>query len=198
MIKRITQSLRRPPASRRSTPKGSAETRPLGFGREGWAVLIGPCLILALAALPLAWTQPLFRTELLYVFGDEVSVLGAVRSLAATDWALCAVVVVFGIVAPVAKILGLLHAWYGLPPERAAPRIALVARLGKFSMLDIMLVAVSIVALKGIGLGSVAVAWGLYLYAVVVLAVMALSSWMQALAQGRSGISGRRTPPPPG
>jgi paraquat-inducible protein A len=166
--------------------------------QRGWPRLIGPLLAAALLALPLCWSLPLFRTEWLYVFGDEVSVAGAVRSLAATDWALCAVVVVFGIVAPVAKILALLHAWYLLPARKAYGRIALAARFGKFSMLDVMLVAVSIVALKGIGLGSVAVAPGLYAYAAVVLTVMALSFWMQAVTPSGTEVSGTPTPPPPG
>lgn len=186
------------PASLHLPQDGHRRGGSVGRGMRGWPRLIGPLLVLALAALPVCWSLPLFRTELLYVFGDEVSVLGAVRSLASTDWILCAVVVLFGILAPLAKILALLHAWYVLPATKAYRRISLVARFGKFSMLDVMLVAVSIVALKGIGIGSVAVAPGLYAYGGVVLAVMALSFWMQSVATKGAGVSAEPMPRPQG
>ncbi len=176
---------------------GRAGRSSLGARQTGWARLVGPLLVLALAALPVTWTLPLFRTELFYVFGDEVSVVGVVRALSATDPVLCAVVVAFGILAPVAKITGLIHAWYWLPAERSGRRIALLAKVGKFSMLDVMLVAVAITAIKGVGIGSVVVAPGLYAYGGIVIGVMILSSWMQARADAAARPAAERMQPPP-
>ena len=46
-------------------------------------------------------------------------------------------------------------------------------KIGKFSMLDIFLIAVTIVGLKGVGLGKVEIAYGLYAFAAVVLMILA-------------------------
>jgi uncharacterized paraquat-inducible protein A len=72
-----------------------------------------------------------------------------------------------------------------MPQGKAQLCIDLISKLSKFSMLDVMLIAIVIVGLKGVGMGKVKVEYGLYAYAIVVLIVLLLSSWMQ-VAAGRN------------
>jgi paraquat-inducible protein A len=157
----------------------------------GAATLIGPLLLSTLILLPASWAMPLFRTELLVFLGHEVTVLGAVRSLWGIDLFLCAVVVLFGMVLPLVKLGGFLVAWLALPAPLGARWIAALGKISKFSMLDIMLIAVTIVGFKGVGLGSVSVEYGLYVYAGVVIAALVLSAWMQQVAEGLGARAGR-------
>lgn len=163
-------------------PGGTATT--LAARQAGAARLIGPLLGVALIALPLSWHLPLFHTELLVFLENDVTLVGAVQTLWETDLFLCAVVVLFGMAVPLVKLVALLFAWYALPLARARQWIARISKLSKFSMLDVLLIAVVIVGLKGIGMGKVSVAYGLYVYAGVVIAVLVLSSLMQAVAAG--------------
>lgn len=165
---------------------GRAGGRTLASSQSGAGRVAGPLLAAAFLALPATWVLPLFRTEFFYWFGNEVSIIGAVRVLADTDWLLCAILVVFGLAMPVLKLAAMLLAWFWLPRERAARWIGRAAKLSKLAMLDLLLVAISIVGFKGVGLGSVIVAPGLYAYAAVVLLVMSLGFWMERLAEAHA------------
>jgi paraquat-inducible protein A len=147
--------------------------------QHGSARLIGPLLAMVLFALPFTWQLPLFRTELLVFIENEVTVVGAVQTLVTTDLLLCAIVILFGMVFPFMKLLTLLYTWFVLPPTRAQLWINAIGKVSKFSMLDVMLIAITIVGLKGVGLGKVEIEYGLYAYAVVVLSVLFLSFWME-------------------
>lgn len=139
--------------------------------------LVLPLLVLALVALPFTWFLPLFRTELLVFLDNEVTVIGAARTLFKADLLLFAVIVLFGMVVPVAKLAGLIYGWAILPAEAGRAWIGALNKISKFSMLDLFLIAVTIVGLKGVGLGKVEIAYGLYAFAAVVLMILALSFW---------------------
>jgi uncharacterized paraquat-inducible protein A len=133
-----------------------------------------PALNLALLFLwPVAWTAPLVRTSLLPFLGsDAVSVLSGVSALWESDPILSALVALFGVALPYAKTLGLAALHAGRLPARHLPVFEHLARL---SMADVFLVAVTIVAVKGVGLGSVETAWGLHFFAACVLASLLAS-----------------------
>lgn len=126
-----------------------------------------------LVLFPIAWCAPLMRAGVLPFFSlSEVSVISGLRSLWQTDVFLALVVTVFALFAPFAKTLGLALFQFGLMDRRALPAISL---LGKLAMADIFLIAVYIVLAKGIGVGRVETAWGLYLFTACILASLALS-----------------------
>ncbi len=175
-----------------------ARANTLAGGQHGPARLIGPCLALMLVVLPLSWHLPLIQTELLVFLENDVTLLGAVVALAETDLFLCAVVVLFGMAIPFLKLAALLYAWYALPHGRARAWIAVISRFSKYSMLDVMLIALVIVGLKGVGMGKVRVEYGLYVYAGVVISVLLLSSWMQAVAARGSASAPRAGARPSG
>ena len=120
-----------------------------------------------LILFPIAWFAPLMRAGLLPLFGlKEVSILSGLQSLWGTDVFLALVVTFFALVAPLAKTIGLalLH-WHLLSP-RLSPALRI---MGKLAMADIFLIAIYITVAKGIGVGRLEVAWGLYLFTACIL-----------------------------
>ncbi|MEM7498191.1 MAG: paraquat-inducible protein A [Pseudomonadota bacterium] len=122
---------------------------------------------------PIAWTAPLARAGLLPFFeGQAVSVIGGLGALWEADAALALVVLLFAVLMPLAKTAALGLYLAGRLGERALPVIAL---LGKLSMAEVFLVALYIVTVKGVGLGHVTPAWGLWLFTACVLAQIAIA-----------------------
>lgn len=138
------------------------------------------CLAADLALLilyPVAWAAPLARAGLLPFFsGTELSILSGLRDLWATDVILAMVVGLFAVVAPYFKVIVLtvMHARGRLP--RSGDRwMSGLEIAGKLSMADIFLLALYIVVAKGVGVGYVTTAWGLYLFTALVLGSLLLT-----------------------
>lgn len=131
-------------------------------------------LNLALLVLfPVSWFAPLLRAGLLPLFGlDEISVITGLQSLWASDVALALLVTVMAVFAPMAKTAGLALLDFGLLSPRALPALRI---LGKLAMADVFLIALYIVVVKGVGLATVEVAWGLYLFTACILLSLILS-----------------------
>lgn len=117
---------------------------------------------------PVAWAAPLARAGFLPWFsGDEITILGGVVDLWAADATLAVLVAAFAILIPYAKTCVLAAVHVGRLGPRSLP---LVEAVGKLSMADVFLVALYIVVVKGVGIGHVATAWGLWLFTGCVLA----------------------------
>ncbi|TNF62478.1 MAG: paraquat-inducible membrane protein A [Rhodobacteraceae bacterium] len=131
-------------------------------------------LILALLVLyPVAWFAPLMRAGLLPLFGlSEISVITGLQSLWGTDVFLALVVTAFALFAPYLKTIGLVLVQWRLASPRLLPALHV---LGKLAMADVFLIALYITIAKGIGLGRIEVAWGLYLFTFCILSGLALS-----------------------
>jgi paraquat-inducible protein A len=131
-------------------------------------------LNLALLVLfPVAWFAPLMRAGLLPLFGlSEISVITGLQALWGTDPVLALLVTVMAIFAPWAKTIGLALIDFGLLSPRVLPALR---GLGKLAMADVFLVALYIVVVKGVGLGHVETAWGLYLFTACILASIWIS-----------------------
>ena len=115
-----------------------------------------------LIAFPIAWFAPLMRAGLLPLFGlSEISLISGLQSLWKSDVALALMVTFFALFAPYVKTLGLALLHFGLLSARVKPALSL---LSKLAMADIFLIAVYITVAKGIGVGRIETAWGLYLF----------------------------------
>lgn len=126
-----------------------------------------------LVLFPIAWFAPLMRAALLPIFGmNEISVITGLQSLWASDVGLALVVTLFAIFAPLAKTIGLALLHFGLMSQHTLPALH---GLGKLAMADVFLVALYIVIVKGVGLATVEVAWGLYLFTGCILASLVIS-----------------------
>ncbi|MEY8801117.1 paraquat-inducible protein A [Leisingera sp. XS_AS12] len=130
-------------------------------------------LTLSLLVLyPVAWFAPLMRAGLLPLFGlSEISVLTGLQSLWASDAALALVVTFFAIFAPYLKTIGLALVQWDLLDAKVQPVLHV---LGKLAMADVFLIALYITLAKGIGLGTIETAWGLYLFTACILASLGL------------------------
>nr|WP_281496118.1 paraquat-inducible protein A [Marivita sp. S6314] len=126
-----------------------------------------------LVLYPISWVAPLMRAGLLPLFGlSEISVLTGLQSLWGTDVFLALVVTVFALFAPYVKTIGLALVQFGLLRRTALPMLSL---LGKLAMADIFLIALYISIVKGIGIGRIETAWGLYLFTACILISVAVS-----------------------
>ncbi|WP_136441363.1 paraquat-inducible protein A [Pacificoceanicola onchidii] len=138
---------------------------------------------------PIAWVAPLLRAGLLPLFSlSEISVLSGLQSLWESDIFLALVVTVFALFAPMLKTLGLALIQFHLLDRRALWAVNL---LGKFAMADIFLIAVYITLAKGMGVGRVETAWGLYLFTGCILASVLLG-----VLESRKGANPEQMSPP--
>jgi len=121
---------------------------------------------------PIAWFAPLIRAGLLPLFGlSEISVVTGLQSLWGTDPALALMVTFLAIFAPYLKTIGLILTQWGFLDTRALPALHI---LGKLAMADVFLIALYITLAKGIGIGTIETAWGLYLFTACILAGIGL------------------------
>ncbi len=126
-----------------------------------------------LLLFPISWFAPLMRAGLLPLFGlSEISVITGLQSLWRSDVFLALLVTVFALFAPYLKTIGLALVHFRLASPRLLPVLHL---LGKLAMADIFLIALYIVLAKGVGIGRVETAWGLYLFTGCVLLSLGIS-----------------------
>lgn len=113
----------------------------------------------------LGLTLPLMTFEKLFFFKEDPSLLGIVASLWKSNVALALLVALFSIVFPFAKMAAV-AAEALTPPGTEGDRFAkLVPFLTKWSMMDVMLVAIVITAAKTSGLADAFTEAGLWCYA---------------------------------
>lgn len=161
------------PASAAATVRGSAR-------------LIGPLLLASLIAVPVTWWLPLFTARVPFLWRQEVSIASGLIELWRLDLLLFFAVLLFSVVAPLAKGLALAWIWFRVPVGRARTSLDRLALLSKLSMTEVFLLAVIIVGLKGVGIGKVEVGWGLQAFVLAVLLSLAASTWASvALAKNR-------------
>lgn len=113
------------------------------------------------------------RAGLLPLFGlSEISVMSGLQSLWGSDVFLALLVTVFALFAPYLKTIGLALLHGGLLSPRTLPVLHF---LGKLAMADIFLIALYITLSKGIGIGKIEAAWGLYLFSTCIIASLVIS-----------------------
>jgi len=127
-----------------------------------------------LILFPIAWFAPLMRAGLLPLFGlSEISVISGLQSLWKTDVFLALMVTVFALFAPYLKTIGLALVHFDLLKDKTLP---VLGYMGKLAMADIFLIALYIVVAKGVGIGKVETAWGLYLFTACILMSILISA----------------------
>lgn len=142
-----------------------------------------------LVLFPIAWFAPLLRAGLLPLFGlSEISVISGLQSLWGTDVFLALLVTFFALFAPYMKTIGLALIHFGLMRRKTLPVLQI---LGKLAMADIFLIALYITVSKGIGVGKIETAWGLYLFTGCILVSMVISHLTEK-SRGSGGIVSAR------
>jgi paraquat-inducible protein A len=124
---------------------------------------------------------PFFHVTKLWIFDDAVSVVGGIMTLFHEgEYFLFAVLTLFTLVFPCIKLGLLAIIW--LERENNLEKVrrlnALVHNLGKWSMLDVFVVAILIVAMKSAGVAAIHLGVGLYLFTFSVIATQFASGWV--------------------
>lgn len=126
-----------------------------------------------LILFPVAWFAPLLRAGLLPFFSlDEVTVISGLQALWEKDVFLALLVTFLALVAPIAKVIGTALIQFNLLAPSMKPVLSV---LGRLAMADVFLIAIYIVAAKGIGVGRLETGWGLYLFTACVLGSYAIT-----------------------
>ena len=144
-------------------PRGPSRRRP-------WGLLAG--LLLALGCLGGGIFLPTLSVETFPLIEDSVSIWQGLGVLWNDDqYLLFAVLLVFSLLFPTAKLaLALSVAWRLAEPRPGAVRlVAAMDGLAKWSMLDVLVIAIIVAALNLTVIGGVAVHPGLYLFALSVI-----------------------------
>jgi uncharacterized paraquat-inducible protein A len=126
-----------------------------------------------LILFPIAWFAPLMRAGLLPLFGlSEISVISGLQSLWESDVILALLVTLFALFAPYLKTIGLALLHFDLLSAKTTP---FLNWLGKLAMADVFLIALYIVVTKGVGIGKIETAWGLYAFSACIVASIVIS-----------------------
>ncbi len=179
----------------------------LAGGAAGMDRWLGPGVGLAALLLVAAWFLPLMTVRKLWVVADEFSIAESlVLLLGDGEIGLFLVIFIFTIVFPVAKLGLALTIWYRVDfgtaeggndraeggnhraggGARMGRWLKWVDTFGKWSMLDVFVVALTVVAINISLVSEVAVHLGLYLFiASVVLSMIAVAR-ITALARRRA------------
>lgn len=143
--------------------------------------LIGVALIAALALLVAGLILPALEIGGFW-FGERYSIAQAILMLAQNGaYVMFAVLALFSVIFPTAKILICLYIWYAVAPasDRAARLLRLLAAVSKWSMLDVFIVALTVLVIDGKVLTSADIHIGILLFAGGVL-LSNLAAWRLA------------------
>jgi paraquat-inducible protein A len=141
----------------------------------GWQKLVGPAIAINIVLFVFVLFEPLLVTRISFIKRSEIVLWQVAYDLYGADKLLFLVVFVFGILAPSIKMIATAFVWHFMDVRLAKKYHVWMAALGKLSMLDIFLLAILVIAIKGIGIGSVEIRPGLYVYVTLVLSMFLLS-----------------------
>ena len=138
-------------------------------------------LLLALMIFVYACFAPLFTLSKSYIFNNTISLASALMELwLEKQFALFALIFVFSVMFPLIKIVLLFYLQFStrLSQSRHEKLIRGLDVVGKWSMLDVFVVAVLLVAIKLGPMADVVVHYGVYLFASAIILMMLLSRFV--------------------
>jgi paraquat-inducible protein A len=142
---------------------------------RGWDRWVPAALILSLILLVAGLALPVMTVDRFFVFSARFSILGSLEALwRAHEYFLFAAVGLFSVAFPAAKLGACLTAWYG-----ARLHTGWIEELGRWSMLDVFLLAILLVTIRGAGTGA-RTEIGLYVFAAAVVASVLAARWFRA------------------
>lgn len=138
-------------------------------------------LLLALTAFAYGVVTPLMRIEKFWFFNNEYSLYSSLETLFAQgETFLLLILFLFSVLTPLVKMaaLALLANTSKLFRRRRTTLLYLLETWGKWSMLDVFVVALLFVAVKLGALVNVTVLAGLYWFGGAVILIQLLSMWL--------------------
>ncbi|GAA0399527.1 hypothetical protein GCM10009133_05410 [Cocleimonas flava] len=140
----------------------------------------------ALTCLVVGVSAPLLTLEKMYFFENTVSLLSTIKGLyLQQEWFLFYVIAIFSLCIPAIKIASLVLIT-NMQFEKGSfldKTLQIIETFGKWSMLDVFVVALLLVSVKLGVLAKVDVHYGLYVFASSVLLTMGISFWIHKLSK---------------
>lgn len=152
-----------------------SKARPLRQFGPLRGLAIGVMIIGATACLMLGLTMPVIELTYFYVWTDTHSFLSITRALCAeNELFLAGILVTFSMLFPAIKLVFLLIAYADMAAGRGTRRRALdrISWLGKWSMLDVLVLALVIFYIKASALAEATTLPGIYFFSGAVLMTM--------------------------
>lgn len=143
--------------------------------------LLSLVLLMVLALFVFACFAPLFTLSKFYIFNNTVSLVSALGDLLRErQFVLFVVIFLFSVMFPVIKIGLLFYLQFSsrISQSRHKKLITGLDIAGKWSMLDVFVVALLLVAIKLGPLAEVTVHYGVYLFAGTIIMMMLMSPWI--------------------
>lgn len=146
-------------------------------------------LVVSSALLLLGLSLPILHLEKMVLWKNSYSIFtGIVGLWHDHEYLLAAVVFFFSFVFPIVKLTSLSVVWYGrLPEAQRASVLHWLGLLGKWSMLDVFVVAVLIVAVKLGPLAHVEPKIGIYFFCAGIVGSMVTTMIVERLATVEGG-----------
>jgi paraquat-inducible protein A len=145
-------------------------------------------LVMLLAALGFYFAGiflPFTTVTKLWLFNNQISVYrGLIVLWNAGELFLFLILFVFTICFPFVKMNCLLALWFypGLTADRARAFYKFVSHLGKWSMLDVFVVAILVLTIKSTNVASIHVGIGFFLFFLSVMLTQIASTWTGQIA----------------
>jgi paraquat-inducible protein A len=152
----------------------------------GWDRVLTPALLMAAAFLGLGLVLPIVVTTKLFIFRDEVSLIGAVCELwRVKQYFLSVVMALCSIVFPTVKLATAGHLWRTISVNSPHFRsyLGFIDVLGRWSLADVLIVAILIVLLKASAVVSASMGVGMYPFTASVVLTAVVVSRIKHVAQ---------------
>ena len=160
--------------------------RSLAAQASGADRLLGVVILAAAGLLVLGWVLPIMTVERLLFLTERVSILeGCLELWAEGQYFLFTIIVVFSIVFPLLKLAVALHLWYRAENLGPALQRSLgwMEAVGRWSMLDVFVVALVVVAIQISIISDVRLHAGLYVFTAAVVLSMLVVRRITVLAR---------------
>ena len=134
-------------------------------------LLVNLLLVLLVVVFAIGIWAPILTLKRLLIIQNTFSILSGIAQLARDgQYGLFSLLTVFTLVLPCFKIAVLFTAWNSKPKQ--AHLLRWLSTLGKWSMLDVFVVAVLIASVKLGALATIEIHYGLYMFATAVILMM--------------------------
>ena len=130
---------------------------------------------------------PVMEVDRFFLFTQKFSILDSLVQLVdAKEYFLSAVIFVFTVAFPVAKLAYSAFLWSRVSVADPAfdRRLHVMDALGKWSMLDVLLLAIAVASIKMSVVGSAQANPGLYLFSAAIVLAMIAAQWLKSAARG--------------
>ncbi len=134
------------------------------------------------ALLAAGLSLPVLRVDKFFIFSDRFSIIDSLIALVRSEeYFLFAVIFAFTVVFPVTKLFYAARLWAAVDVDdpRFARTLGTIDTLGKWSMLDVLLLAIAVASIKMSVVGDAHANPGLYLFSGAIITSMGSLHWLK-------------------